>query len=450
MAERTLPGIGLKAYWPEGTDHWGDDNDINLRLLSALVQCGVINTVAAEPGSPADGDMYLLSGTANAKKIAIRDNGAWVYFAPAEGWWIYDKTANSYLSYDGAAWGAFSGGGDLADLGDVDLTTPPTDGQGLIWNDADSKWEAGDVGSGGGGGSSAVGAHRYWALLDILAVTPLNIQALHWNYLGTTTYPTSYTSSSDFSGSYLVANLLDDTGTYWAASQVPAWVIGDFTAPIHVDEVEIEGVSAALASSPYAFKVAYSDDGKNWTLVTEHTYPSASWAAATFVAFTVPTDFPGGGGGSPAPTQRAGRIWRLFMGIANRALTTNLIGFGEIQWYDASNTLLTGSGFAYAESEYNPGLNAGHAFNGSTSGDGWLAATDGRLGRSWIAYDFGADVTPDHVKLVMEETYAASWPLEVTHQFSVDGGVTWVTTDVWIPTQPPVANTYETFAISPV
>jgi hypothetical protein len=45
----------------------------------------------------------------------------------------------------------------LDDLNDVDtVTTPPTDGQALIWNDTDDLWVPGDVASGGGGGGGAL------------------------------------------------------------------------------------------------------------------------------------------------------------------------------------------------------------------------------------------------------------------------------------------------------
>lgn len=46
----------------------------------------------------------------------------------------------------------------LDDLSDVDVTsTPPTDGQALVWDDANSEWVPGDVAaSGGGGGGSLV------------------------------------------------------------------------------------------------------------------------------------------------------------------------------------------------------------------------------------------------------------------------------------------------------
>ena len=38
MAQRTLPGLGLVAYFPKGSDNWDDDMNQNMRLLSAVVQ----------------------------------------------------------------------------------------------------------------------------------------------------------------------------------------------------------------------------------------------------------------------------------------------------------------------------------------------------------------------------------------------------------------------------
>ena len=109
--ERTLPGLGLKAYWTLGSNGYKPDMDANFLALSALVQPTVLSSVAAVPGSPTDGDMHRLTGGANDLQIAVRDNGAWTYFVPAEGWLIYDQGANDYLSFDGAAWAVFAGGG---------------------------------------------------------------------------------------------------------------------------------------------------------------------------------------------------------------------------------------------------------------------------------------------------------------------------------------------------
>lgn len=110
MAQRTLPGLGLTGYWDLGYDGWKNEMDANLRLLSALVHSKVLDRVAAEPGSPANGDMYLLTGTANVDKIAIRDNGTWVYIPPFEGLQIWVADEDVPYRYDGAAWNADGGG----------------------------------------------------------------------------------------------------------------------------------------------------------------------------------------------------------------------------------------------------------------------------------------------------------------------------------------------------
>lgn len=121
MASRVLPGLGLFGFWLLGEDNWKDQHDSNLRILSALVQCKVLDRVAAEPGSPADGDMYILTGTANINKIAIRDNGAWVYITPLEGFIVWVADENVPYRWDGAAWAAevATGAVVFTDLSDV-------------------------------------------------------------------------------------------------------------------------------------------------------------------------------------------------------------------------------------------------------------------------------------------------------------------------------------------
>jgi hypothetical protein len=53
---------------------------------------------------------------------------------------------------------AGSGASAVADLTDVDLTTPPTDGQALVWNDTDNVWEPGSVADGGSPGTEVAGS----------------------------------------------------------------------------------------------------------------------------------------------------------------------------------------------------------------------------------------------------------------------------------------------------
>lgn len=104
MVSRALPGIGLEGFWNLGEDGWKTGMDANLRKLSALVQTRVIGRVAAVPGSPNNGDIYVVTAGADANKVAIRDNGAWVYLTPFAGWRVWDSTFGYYINFNGTIW----------------------------------------------------------------------------------------------------------------------------------------------------------------------------------------------------------------------------------------------------------------------------------------------------------------------------------------------------------
>ncbi len=79
--------------------------------LDALVHLSVKSrSVAAPPGSPAEGDRYLaptgatgaFAGHVNA--VAAFDNGGWAFLSPRAGWRLYVESENLLLVFDGAAW----------------------------------------------------------------------------------------------------------------------------------------------------------------------------------------------------------------------------------------------------------------------------------------------------------------------------------------------------------
>ncbi len=124
MAQRTLPGIGLTGFWDLGYQPWKDENDANLRVLSALVGGQALELVAALPGSPADGDIYLLDEThgTHPNEVAIRDAGVWYYVVPLIGAIMFDLDAGVHRWFDGAAWVELGVGG-----GGVSLPPVATD-----------------------------------------------------------------------------------------------------------------------------------------------------------------------------------------------------------------------------------------------------------------------------------------------------------------------------------
>lgn len=111
MAERTLPGLGLTGFWDLGQNEWNDGMDANIRKLSALSQLTVLSATTALPGSPTDGDIYIVPSGGNANSVAVRDNGAWTYFVPVEGWRAWVRDTNMLVIFDGAAWAEFEAGG---------------------------------------------------------------------------------------------------------------------------------------------------------------------------------------------------------------------------------------------------------------------------------------------------------------------------------------------------
>lgn len=111
MAPRTLPGLGLSGFWGLGEDGWKTGMDANLLKLSAVVQGKVLDVVETLPGTPNEGDIYVVTTGAQANDVAVYDNAAWVYLTPAAGWRVYNAASSSYWKFDGSAWAEDAGGG---------------------------------------------------------------------------------------------------------------------------------------------------------------------------------------------------------------------------------------------------------------------------------------------------------------------------------------------------
>jgi Protein of unknown function (DUF2793). len=91
MPSRILPGIGLNGFWGLG-EQWKVGGDENWLKLSVLAQLVVESATAALPSSPDDGYIAIVPNGAEAGKIAVRDNGEWVYLEPINGMraWVSD------------------------------------------------------------------------------------------------------------------------------------------------------------------------------------------------------------------------------------------------------------------------------------------------------------------------------------------------------------------------
>jgi len=82
-----------------------------LRILDGLVQLSVLDRdLTAPPGSPTDGDRYIVCSGASGDwmgwdlNVALWTDGAWLRLPPRTGWraWIEDE--NVLLVYDGSSW----------------------------------------------------------------------------------------------------------------------------------------------------------------------------------------------------------------------------------------------------------------------------------------------------------------------------------------------------------
>ena len=138
----------------------GDNFDANfrafLRAIDALLMCAVINrSTSAPPGSPANGDAYIVQATGtgawaghdNAIAIWTTDNplagsGEWEFYPAANGLFVYSVADTAVYFWNGTAWtavGGGGGGGSSTLAGDTDVTiATPAAGQLLTYNG--SKW----------------------------------------------------------------------------------------------------------------------------------------------------------------------------------------------------------------------------------------------------------------------------------------------------------------------
>jgi hypothetical protein len=92
-----------------------------VRLLDALVQMAVISrTLTVPPGSPADGDRYIVAAGATGAwagwdlNIAYYVDGAWMKLVPQQGWLAWIEAEAAHVRWDGTAWGGLSSSGSVA------------------------------------------------------------------------------------------------------------------------------------------------------------------------------------------------------------------------------------------------------------------------------------------------------------------------------------------------
>lgn len=126
--ERTLPNLGLTAFYDLGDSTWKPGMDTNIQTISVLLQGRALSVEATEPGSPSNGDVYIASGIwglGNPGDIIFRDDDEWFVITPAEGWLFYLISNSEFIEFDGADWVTFSGGAAGTGISHVEFIDTP-------------------------------------------------------------------------------------------------------------------------------------------------------------------------------------------------------------------------------------------------------------------------------------------------------------------------------------
>lgn len=117
----TTPNLVL-PFIAQGQAQKEVTHNAGLTILDALTQISVLSRVlATPPGSPADGDRYIVPAGATGAwagmtgKVAAYQNLAWVFYTPRTGWLAFIEDERLVASYSDSAWqtraaGTSSGG----------------------------------------------------------------------------------------------------------------------------------------------------------------------------------------------------------------------------------------------------------------------------------------------------------------------------------------------------
>jgi hypothetical protein len=103
--ERTLPGLGLRGFYTDGSNGWGTSLSEDLRKVSALSQL-VVSSRTTDVAALGLDEIKIAptDDPTNPNKIVVNDSGNVVYLTPKSGWvaYVVDEAANA--RFNGSAW----------------------------------------------------------------------------------------------------------------------------------------------------------------------------------------------------------------------------------------------------------------------------------------------------------------------------------------------------------
>lgn len=116
--------LGLEELISNQTDSELVYNEA-MRELDILVQTGVENmNLSAPPGTPGDGNLHIISGTASgdwtgqaAGTIAqYYKNSTWYFYTPFDGMQVFNKADDIYYRYNGTSWDSVVYSGEAGNI----------------------------------------------------------------------------------------------------------------------------------------------------------------------------------------------------------------------------------------------------------------------------------------------------------------------------------------------
>jgi len=112
------PNLSLPYLMPAQAQKHVTVNE-SIRMLDALIQMNILDRdLTSPPGNPADGDRYIVAASATgswaakANQIAAYQDGAWMFYAPREGFTVWVADEDKLVAFNGTAW-VVAGGGSI-------------------------------------------------------------------------------------------------------------------------------------------------------------------------------------------------------------------------------------------------------------------------------------------------------------------------------------------------